>query len=105
MTLEDDSCTNDDDTDIGIGNVVYIYDGLDADPFDIDGTDPEPLATADVAQNTDGDYVYRVVLMPGDYTVAFTCEGGDDLPESTEALVFLAPTNLIMDTAGAAVDF
>jgi hypothetical protein len=105
MTLEDDSCTNDDDTDIGIGNVVYIYDGLDADPFDIDGTDPEPLATADVAQNTDGDYVYRVVLMPGDYTVAFTCEGGDDLPESTEALVFLAPTNLIMETDGEAVDF
>lgn len=105
MTLEDESCANDDDTDIAVGNVVYVYDGLGVEPFDIDGTDPEPLATADVAQNTDGDYVYRVVLMPGDYTVALTCEAGNDLPETTETLVFIEPTDAVMDTGGTTIDF
>lgn len=105
MTLEHESCTDDDDTDIAVGNVVYIYEGLDIEPFDIDGADPEPIATADVAQNTDGDYVYRMVLMPGDYTVALTCEASNDLPESTEELVFLEPTNLTMDADGETVDF
>jgi hypothetical protein len=105
MTLEDESCINDDDMDIAAGNVVYIYEGLDVVPFDVDGADPEPLATADVAQNVDGDYVYRVVLMPGDYTVALTCEAGNDLPESTEDLVFIGPTNVTMDMGGETVDF
>lgn len=105
LTLDHESCTNDDDVDIGIGNVVYVYEGLGVTPFDIDGADPEPHATAAVAQNTAGDYVYRVLLMPGDYTVALSCEAGNDLPESSEPLAFLSPTDVALGIEGAVVDF
>jgi len=105
LVLDDASCINDDDMDIAIGNLVYVYEGLDVTPFDIDGLEPEPLATAIVAQDMAGDYVYSVALMPGDYTVAFTCEAGNDLPESSEDLVFLQPTNVSMDADGEIVDF
>jgi len=105
LTLDDASCINDDDVDIAIGNQVYVYEGFDVTPFDIDGMDPEPLATAIVAQDIAGNYVYSLALMPGVYTVAFTCEAGNDMPESSEDLVFLQPTNVTMDADGEVVDF
>jgi len=74
-----EACSSDPNT--GEGNVVYIYEGSDVIPDDIDGNLPDPISTADVALNQDtGLQEYRAVFLPpGDYTVAFTCQGGDDV--------------------------
>jgi hypothetical protein len=73
-----EACTSDMNT--GDGNVVYIYAGSDVVPDDIDGSSPEPLTTADVRlDDASGEYQYMApFLSPGDYTVAFTCQGRDD---------------------------
>jgi len=83
------------DLDPDTGNVVYVFAAADvpADAIDdIDGTDPEPVATAVAGFNDEDGYDYRVVLMPGDYTVAFTCEADKDNPETSEDITFLTPT-------------
>ena len=82
-----EACTSDENT--GDGNVVYIYAGADVIPDDIDGIDADPLTTADVRFNDDsGNYEYMApFLSPGEYTVAFTCQGADDVvpdPEQPE---------------------
>lgn len=76
--LSDTACTADPNT--GDGNVVYIFSGNGVVPDDIDGVDPEPLATADVSLDfVSGNYEYRAAFLPaGPYTVAFTCQGTDD---------------------------
>jgi hypothetical protein len=73
-----------DDADVAIGNVVYVFAGSGVVPDDIDTIDPEPVATAVVAQNAAGDFVYRMLLEPGEYTVAFTCQAANDDPETDQ---------------------
>ena len=71
--------------DYDVGNAVYVYAGLGVDPYDIDGEDPEPVATVNAVLNSDKTaYEYRVLLPPGDYTVAFTCQAANDLGDSTQ---------------------
>jgi len=73
----DGSCTADAE---GNGNVVYVYNGLDATPDDM-GSPGEPLTSAPVTvdETMAGAYTYTVSFLdPGDYTVAFTCQGLDD---------------------------
>jgi hypothetical protein len=85
---EDNLCDADGE-DPDIGNIVYVFEGHGATPDDIDGieadTDPnlDPVATIEVSQK-EADYVYSAILSPGDYTVAFTCQGGLDDPEADE---------------------
>ena len=103
--IMDPDCTAD-DANVDVGNVVYIYEGSSIVPDDIDGTDPEPVATAAVTQNEAGDYVYSTILLPGTYTVAFTCQAGNDDPEVDDTLEFAAPANVTIATnATAVVDF
>jgi len=85
------------------GKVVYIFEG-DVLPDDMDGVAPEPTTTVDPVFNTDtGDWDYRAVVMPGDYTVAFTCEGDLDLdPPSSEDLTFVSPIGDSLVTVVAA---
>ena len=73
-----------DAADLDIGNIVYVYAGSGVTPDDVDGKAPDPVATAEATQAANGDYTYRVVLAPGDYTVAFTCQAGNDDPEADE---------------------
>jgi hypothetical protein len=87
-------CTG--DVNLDTGNEVYIYSGLDVTPDDFDATDAQPVATAAVKQDMNGDYVYETLLSPGDYTVAFTCQASNDLPGSDEAIVFVQPTNVTL---------
>jgi len=84
-------CTG--DLNLDTGNAVYIYSGLNVTPDDIDGTDPEPIATAAVKQDSTGDYVYKTLLSPGDYTVAFTCQAANDQPDTNDTITFVHPTN------------
>lgn len=77
--------------DPAIGKVVYIFAG-DVIPDDIDGIAPDPLTTVDAVLNVDtSDYDYRTILMPGEYTVAFTCLGDLDADGSSEDLDFISP--------------
>jgi hypothetical protein len=97
-------CSN--DLNLDLGNAVYIYAGLNAVPDDFDLTDPQPVATAGVTQDSLGAYVYETLLSPGDYTVAFTCQAIDDLPDADEAIVFVQPTNVtVADGATHTVSF
>jgi hypothetical protein len=96
------ACTSDINT--GAGNVVYVYEGLDVTPDDIDDVDPEPVTTANVRWDAQSEtYRYMAAfLSPGDYTVALTCQGTDDqipdpdMPEldADDAVVFTAGTNV-----------
>jgi hypothetical protein len=77
--------------DPAVGKVVYIFEG-DVTPDDMDGAAPEPATTVDAAYNVTTDaWDYRAVVMPGDYTVAFTCEGELDTDAGDENLAFLSP--------------
>jgi hypothetical protein len=100
-TLVDaDSCTTNPAEDAG--NSIYIYEGADVTPDDIH-TDDEgipinavgaPLATAQVKMTENGGYDYLATfLAPGDYTVAFTCQGLDDTSEEDDPIVFSATAN------------
>lgn len=86
VTMEENECNADNDIeDYDVGNVVYIFDGLDVAVDDVDGIDPDPLATVDAVLNdASTDYEYSTLLPYGDYTVAFTCQAANDLPETNE---------------------
>ena len=102
-------CAADDKVDLGIGNVVYLYTGADADADDIDGTG-DPIATIEATRNTAGDYVYRTFVDPGTYTVAFTCQAGNDGPDTNETgtsdeLDFLPEVNVTNTGNTSVVNF
>ena len=100
--LADASCSSA-DTATGEGVAVYLYSGADVTPVDIDGTDPEPLTTANVVPKDDqsGDFSYEVgFLLAGDYTAALTCQAALDDPEvADEELVFAQSANVVIDPA------
>jgi hypothetical protein len=86
VTTELNECNADNEIeDFDVGNVVYVFEGIDTDVDDIDGNDPEPLATVEAILNdASTDYEYSTWLPYGDYTVAFTCQAANDLAESDE---------------------
>jgi hypothetical protein len=93
------NCAADDNVDLEVGNVVYVFAG-GVTPDDVDGTD-DPVTTIAATQNAAGDYVYRTLIDPGAYTVVFTCEGGNDDPEAADEITFLNPvgtTNPVTNT-------
>lgn len=91
------------------GNLVYVYEGADVTPVDIDGADPEPLTTARVSTDpaAAGAYTYSATfLSPGDYTVAFTCQGLNEDPEADDGLVFVQAQNAnVADDQDTQVNF
>lgn len=99
--VNDSSCTNNLSTDKG--NAVYLYKGSDAATGDVylddNGqpvTDDNPIATAEVHQNTDtGIYHYTLGdVEAGDYTVAFTCQSLDDDPQTDDNITFAQKANV-----------
>jgi hypothetical protein len=103
-------CAVDDNVDLNVGNVVYVFAGADVAPDDIDGIDPDPIATADAQWNGTDGYTYRLLLDPGDYTVTATCQAANDDPEMDETdtpdeIVFLTPTNVTIAGDSVTVDF
>jgi uncharacterized protein DUF4382 len=85
-------CTGDPNLDNG--NAVYIYAGSGVTPDDIDSVNPDPVATAAVKQSSTGEYTYKTILSPGDYTVAFTCQAKDDEPTTDDMITFVQPTDV-----------
>jgi hypothetical protein len=99
-----------DDADLDVGNVVYVFANADVTPDDVDGIVAEPVATAEAVPNTAGDYAYRLMLEPGAYTVAFTCQAGKDDPEVDETgtadeIDFLPTANVTIAGSTVTVDF
>lgn len=71
-----DSANNMDYT---VGNVIYVF-GEDIDPGEIGEIGVvDPYTTVEAKdEDNDGYYEYRASLMPGTYTIAATCQGGND---------------------------
>lgn len=99
------SCTNDlaEDT----GNAIYIYEGVDITPDDIDQGEIDPVATGAVKQDENGFYTYSITfLSPGDYTVAFTCQALDDDADTDDDIAFDGVANAsVEDGEETVVDF
>lgn len=112
------------DDDPATGNAVYLYEGLDRTPADLNGddSDAEPFATAvvnyDPMAGNSGQGSYRIgFLNPGEYTIALTCaadreENPDPEAESEEErlavddLMFQQPQNVTTEAGvTSTVDF
>ncbi len=106
--MNDENCK--DAVDPMAGKVVYVFAG-EVTPDDIDGMDAEPLTTVDaIFDDISGDYLYRTVLEPGEYTVALTCFGDLETATGDEDLKFIEPLNgslitVSADTPNDNVDF
>jgi hypothetical protein len=98
MADENDCNADSDNAMYDIGNVIYVFEGA---------VDPGEIGVADVYttveakdENNDGNYEYRASLMPGTYTLAATCQGGNDEDGDDE----LDPTTFFLDpTSGDGV--
>lgn len=67
------------------GGAVYLFSGEDVEPDDRDGSGVEPFATTDVYTTTDGRQAYALRFLPeGDYTIAVTCEGDLENPDTDD---------------------
>ncbi len=102
-------CAADDNMDITLGNVVYVFAGLGAALDDVDGVE-DPIATVEATPNVDGSYSYRTLIAPGNYTVAFTCQAVNDDPETDETgtdleLEFSTPVDVTNNGGVSTVDF
>ena len=100
--INDESCTSMMEGDTLEGNAVYLYSGNDAvtgDVFVDDQGNPadgdNPVTTATVNYNSDSVYEYQIGFVPeGDYTLAFTCQALDDMPDMDDDLTFSAQRNV-----------
>jgi hypothetical protein len=81
---------------------VYLYEGHDQVPTDVQG-DAGPLTTALIKYDAVTDaYHYRIGhLPPGGYTLALTCEAHLDDPDTAEAINFFTPATNVTIVAGA----
>jgi hypothetical protein len=84
------------------GNAVYIFTGHNAAIDDVDGKAPDPFDSAIAHLNADsGLYEYRIWNLPvGNYTVAFTCQAGEDDPATDDNILFLGGTRNLTILAG-----
>ena len=103
--VDDNDCINDLSADEGKGrgNAVYLYEGEDREPVDInrddDGLSPDPHpphSVIPVRMDLDsGEYRYRSGFLPaGDYTLAFSCQAMADFPDEANSLEFSGVTNI-----------
>jgi len=78
---------------------VYLFQGRDVTPDDIDGAGVEPFATAPVFTSTiGGGFFYALRYLPaGDYTLAVTCIGNDEDPLANDDLEFRNVINVRLD--------
>ena len=68
------------------GGAVYLFSGRNIEPDDRDGVGVEPYATTDVYDTTNGQSAYAFRFLPeGDYTIAITCDGDQDSPDTDDS--------------------
>jgi hypothetical protein len=77
---------------------VYLFQGQDITPDDIDGVGVEPFATAPIFSQVGGSPFYALRYLPqGDYTLGVTCRGNDEDPVEDEDLDFRNVVNVQLD--------
>lgn len=91
----------------GRGAAVYVFAGAGIEPDDDDGTSPDPLTTALLAPEA-GDAVTRFTyaagfLPAGAYTVAFSCQAGDDVPGAQDTIVFTGTATIAVESEATTV--
>jgi len=91
--LTDASCP---DNDPATGNAVYLFDGLNTSPDDVDNNGVEPVASALVElNNATGIYEYSFgFLEAGKYAAAYTCEAVLDDPTTDDDINFNRTANI-----------
>ncbi|NVJ62444.1 MAG: DUF4382 domain-containing protein [Gammaproteobacteria bacterium] len=81
----------------GETQAVYLYE-LGVEPDDV-GSAVEPQTTAFVSTNVDGDYVYTLgFILPGEYTIAFTCQASADMPDTDDDVIFVGAQDVVVST-------
>jgi hypothetical protein len=82
--------------------VLYVFEGLNINPDDIDGISPDPISTALVSlASVQADYVASF-LPAGDYTLSLTCAAANDDPDLNDSIVFLASQNISLGSGSNA---
>ena len=78
------------------GNAVYLFEGANIVPDDIDDMDAEPLTTALVDYNSDNDtYNYEFgYIAEGDYTIALTCSADLETEADDAGVEFTVSENI-----------
>jgi hypothetical protein len=77
-----------------VTGAVYLFQGENITPDDLDGVGVEPFATSPVFTNN----FYSLRVLPeGNYTMAVTCIGNDDDPATDEDLEFRNVVNVELD--------
>jgi hypothetical protein len=78
---------------------VYLFQGENVTPDDLDGSGVEPFATTPVfTVNNNTSFVYSLRVLPaGKYTMALTCLGNDDDAATDEDLEFRNIVNVELD--------
>ena len=77
---------------------VYLYSGRNVQADDLDGTDAEPFATTSVTDSGTVAFRYALRFLPaGSYTLAFTCQGDEEVPGSSENLDFRNVENVAVE--------
>ncbi len=98
--ITDVNCNNGDNNDIG--NVVYLYSGLDASVIDVQDLETDPLASTNATFNSETSaYEFTLAFVEaGDYTLAFTCDAVLDDPEvdDSETVVFTEGMNVTVES-------
>ena len=77
------------------GNAIYVFAGHNSPIDDVDGIAPDPVDSGIVDLVIGlGGFGYRIGNLPvGNYTVAFTCQAGDDDPATDDNILFLGDTH------------
>jgi len=76
-------------TELRDDGAIYLYSGRNVQPDDLDGVDAEPFATTGVTDSGTAVFRYALRFLPaGNYTLAFTCQGDEEIPGSSENLDF-----------------
>lgn len=87
-------------------NKVYLYAGT-VTPDDYDGDSGDPMASATVAQDENAcgfSYSFTNVV-PGNYTIAFTNQAGNDGLGQNDTLSFIGTANIIVGSSALSKNF
>jgi len=85
-------------TSLATGGAVYLFPGRDVEPDDLDGAGAEPLATTSVVTADLSVFRYALRFLPGgNYTLALTCRGNEDVLADNDDLGFRSGENVQLD--------
>lgn len=85
-------------TSLATGGAIYLFSGADVKPDDLDGAGAEPLATTRVVDPVIASPRYALRFVPaGNYTLALTCKGDEDVLGADDDLAFRNVANVQID--------